>query len=182
MATCHSDLPVIVGETHHESAFEHVTGRALYTDDLGGRLTGLLHAYPVQSTNAHAKLKSVDTSGAYAVPGVVRVITAQDIPGVNDQGAKQDEPMLPGDEIMFYGQPIAWVLADTLEAAKEAAAHVVVDVEELPSLVTVQEAIEAESFHGIQPVVAKVTWMPVSNRPPIFSPVNSSSPVKSTST
>ena len=146
----------IVGETHyHESAFDHVTGQALYTDDLGGRLTGLLHAYPVQSTNAHAKLNSVDPSGAYEVPGVVRVITAQDIPGVNDQGAKQDEPMLPEDEIMFYGQPIAWVLADTLEAAREAAAHVVVDVEELPSLITVKDAIEADSFHGIQPVMAK---------------------------
>lgn len=146
----------IVGEPHyHESAFDHVTGRALYTDDLGGRLTGLLHAYPVQSTIAHATLKSVVTSGAYEVPGVVRVITAQDIPGTNDQGAKHDEPMLPVDEIMFYGQPIAWVLAESLEAAKEGAAEVIVDVEELPSLVTIQEAIEAESFHGVQPVMDK---------------------------
>lgn len=146
----------IVGETHyHESAFDHVTGRALYTDDLGGRLTGLLHAYPVQSTVAHAKLNSVDTSAAYEVPGVVRVITAQDIPGINDQGAKHDEPMLPVDEVMFYGQPIAWVLAENLEAAKEGAAEVVVDVEKLPSLVTIKEAIEADSFHGVQPVMDK---------------------------
>src|SRR5699024_9128576 len=122
----------IVGETHyHESAFDHVTGRALYTDDLGGRLTGLLHAYPVQSANAHAKLNSVGPSGAYEVPGVVRGITAQDIPGVNDQGAKPDEPMLPEDEIMFYGQPIARVLTDTLEAAGEAAAQVGGDAGEL---------------------------------------------------
>lgn len=146
----------IVGETHyHESAFDHVTGRALYTDDLGGRLTGLLHAYPVQSTVAHAKLNSVDTSAAYEVPGVVWVITAQDIPGINDQGAKHDEPMLPVDEVMFYGQPIAWVLAENLEAAKEGAAEVVVDVEKLPSLVTIKEAIEADSFHGVQPVMDK---------------------------
>ena len=127
----------IVGERHyHDSAFDHVTGRALYTDDLGGRLTGLLHAYPVQSTTAHATLKSLDASAAYDVPGVVRVLTADDIPGVNDQGAKQDEPMLPADEIMFYGQAVAWVLADDLEAAKEGAAKVVVEVEELPSLIT----------------------------------------------
>lgn len=146
----------IVGETHyHESALEHVTGRALYTDDLGGRLTNLLHAYPVQSTIAHAELKSVDTSAAYEIPGVVRVITAEDIPGVNDQGTRDDEPMLPVDEIMFYGQPIAWVFADTLEAAKEGAAHVSVEVEELPSLVTIQDAIEAESFQGLQPVINK---------------------------
>ena len=146
----------IVGETHyHESALEHVTGRALYTDDLGGRLTNLLHAYPVQSTIAHAELKSVDTSAAYEIPGVVRVITAEDIPGVNDQGTRDDEPMLPVDEIMFYGQPIAWVFADTLEAAKEGAAHVSVEVEELPSLITIQDAIEAESFQGLQPVINK---------------------------
>src|SRR5699024_5421739 len=66
----------------HESAFGHVTGSALYTDDLVGRLTGVLHAYPVQSTVAHARLNSLDVEGAYRVPGVVRVITAADIPGV----------------------------------------------------------------------------------------------------
>lgn len=146
----------IVGESHHhESAYEHVTGRALYTDDLGGRFTNLLHAYPVQSTIAHAELKSVDTSAAYNIPGVVRVITAEDIPGVNDQGTRGDEPMLPIDEIMFYGQPIAWVFAETLEAAKEGAAQVNVEFEELPSLITIQDAIEAESFQGIQPVINK---------------------------
>src|SRR5699024_4190680 len=80
---------------------------------------------------------------------------ADDIPGVNDQGAKQDEPMLPVDEIMFYGQAVAWVLAEDLEAAKEGAAKVVVEVEELPSLITIQEAIAAASFHGIQPVIDK---------------------------
>ena len=139
----------LVGERHpHESAFGHVTGSALYTDDLVGRLTGVLHAYPVQSTVAHARLNSLDVEGAYRVPGVVRVITAADIPGVNDQGVKHDEPMLPEDEIMFYGQPLAWVLAESLEAAKEAAAAVVADTDALDSLVTVREAIAADSYHG----------------------------------
>src|SRR5699024_12215030 len=96
----------IVGETHyHESAFDHVTGRALYTDDLGGRLTGLLHAYPVQSTNAHAKLNSVDPSGAYEVPGVVRVIAAQDIPGDHDPGANKAEHTLHEDDKRVDGRP-----------------------------------------------------------------------------
>ncbi|WP_166970101.1 xanthine dehydrogenase molybdopterin binding subunit [Brevibacterium atlanticum] len=139
----------IVGERHHhESAFGHVTGSALYTDDLVGRLTGVLHAYPVQSTTAHARLNSLDVAPAYEVPGVVRVITASDIPGVNDQGVKHDEPMLPTDEIMFFGQPLAWVLAEDLEAAKEGAAAVVADVDELPSLVSVRDAIAAGSYHG----------------------------------
>src|SRR5699024_10373601 len=93
----------IVGERHyHESAFDHVTGRALYTDDLGGRLTGLLHAYPVQSTTAHAALKSLDAAAAYDVPGVVRVLTADDIPGVNDHGAEQDEAKDPVEHNVVY--------------------------------------------------------------------------------
>src|SRR5699024_6956791 len=125
----------IVGERHpHESAFGHVTGSALYTDDLVGRLPGVLHAYTAQSTLAPARLTALDAAGAALVPGVVRVITAADIPGVNDQGVKHAEPMLPEDEIMFFGQPLAWVLAESLEAAKEAAAAVVADTEALDSL------------------------------------------------
>ncbi|MCO1337490.1 xanthine dehydrogenase molybdopterin binding subunit [Kocuria polaris] len=146
----------IVGESHpHESAVEHVTGTALYTDDLGHRMVGLLHAYPVQSTHAHARILNLDTAPAAAVPGVVRVITAGDIPGVNDQGAKHDEPMLPVDEVMFYGQPVAWVLGEDLEAAKAGAAAVVLECEPLPSLITIKDAIEAESYHGISPVIDK---------------------------
>ncbi|GAA1637799.1 MULTISPECIES: xanthine dehydrogenase molybdopterin binding subunit [Brevibacterium] len=146
----------VVGESHHhESAFGHVTGAALYTDDLVGRLTGVLHAFPVRSEHAHARLDSLDTAPALAVPGVVRVITAADIPGVNDQGVKHDEPMLPVDEIMYFGQPLAWVLGEDLEAAKAGAQAVTAEVTPLPSLVTVPEAIAAGSFHGIQPTIDK---------------------------
>ncbi|HJX80060.1 xanthine dehydrogenase molybdopterin binding subunit [Glutamicibacter sp.] len=146
----------IVGQRRrHESAAEHVTGTALYTDDLDQRLTGVLHAYPVQSTHAHAKILGLDTSGASKIPGVVRVITADDIPGVNDQGGKHDEPMIPADEVMFYGQPVAWVLGENLEAAKAGAAAVTVDYEPLSSLITIREAIAAERFHGINPTIDK---------------------------
>ncbi|TFH56091.1 xanthine dehydrogenase molybdopterin binding subunit [Glutamicibacter arilaitensis] len=146
----------VVGQRHrHESADGHVTGTALYTDDLSQRLSGVLHAYPVQSTLAHAKILGIETSAALAVPGVIKVITAQDIPGVNDQGAKHDEPMLPVDEVMFYGQPVAWVLGESLEAAKAGAKSVTVDYEALESLITIKDAMAANSFHGIQPEIAK---------------------------
>jgi xanthine dehydrogenase large subunit len=146
----------VVGQRHrHESADGHVTGTALYTDDLSQRLSGVLHAYPVQSTHAHAKILGIETSAALAVPGVIKVITAQDIPGVNDQGAKHDEPMLPVDEVMFYGQPVAWVLGESLEAAKAGAKSVTVDYEALESLITIKDAMAANSFHGIQPEIAK---------------------------
>jgi len=149
----------IVGQRHrHESAAAHVTGTALYTDDLAHRLSGVLHAYPVQSTVAHAKILGLDTAPALGIPGVIQVITAADIPGVNDQGAKHDEPLLPVDEVMFYGQPVAWVLGEDLEAAKAGAKAVSVDYEPLESLITVQDAIKANSFHGIQPVIQKGDW------------------------
>ena len=146
----------IVGQSQsHESAAEHATGTALYTEDLDQRLAGVLHAYPVQSTHAHAKILGLDLSGARSIPGVVRVITAEDIPGVNDQGGKHDEPMIPVDEVMFYGQPVAWVLGENLEAAKAGAAAAGVDYEPLPSLITLHDAMAAHSYHGINPTLRK---------------------------
>lgn len=152
------ESPIVGQRQRHESADAHVTGAALYTDDLTHRMSGVLHAYPVQSTCAHAKILSLDTGAANQIPGVVRVITAADIPGVNDQGAKHDEPLLPVDEVMFYGQPVAWVLGTDLEAAKAGAQAVEVRYEPLESLITVREAIEANSFHGIQPEIHKGDW------------------------
>ncbi|WP_159606875.1 xanthine dehydrogenase molybdopterin binding subunit, partial [Agromyces humi] len=82
------------------------------------------------------------------VPGVVRVLTAADVPGVNDAGVKDDEPLFPA-EAMFHGHALAWVLAETAEAARLGAAAVRVEYETLPSIITVPEAIEAGSFQGI---------------------------------
>jgi xanthine dehydrogenase large subunit len=141
----------VVGEPlPHESAALHVTGEALYTDDLVLRTRDVLHAWPVQSAHAHARVTALDAAPAYAVPGVVRVLTAADVPGVNDAGVKHDEPLFPA-EAMYHGHAVCWVLGETLEAARLGAAAVAVDYEPLPSLVTVQEAIEAESFQGAQP-------------------------------
>ena len=110
----------------------------------------VLHAYPVQAPHAHARITGLDVEPALDVPGVVRVLTADDVPGVNDAGVKHDEPLFP-DEVMFYGHAVCWVLGETLEAARLGALAVEVDYEPLPSLVTVREAIAAESFQGGQP-------------------------------
>lgn len=134
----------------HESAALHVTGRALYTDDLWVRTHGVLHAHPVQAPHAHALVTRLHTAPALEVPGVVRVLTADDVPGVNDAGAKLDEPLFPS-EVMFFGHAVCWVLGESLEAARLGALAVEVDYEPLPSIVTVREAIEAESFQGGQP-------------------------------
>jgi xanthine dehydrogenase large subunit len=142
--------PVVGLAVPHESAALHVTGEALYTDDLVGRTRDVLHAWPVQVFQAHARIVALRTEPAHAVPGVVRVLTAADVPGVNDAGVKHDEPLFP-DEVMFHGHAVCWVLAESIEAARLGAEAVEVELEPLPSLVTVREAIEAGSFQGGQP-------------------------------
>ncbi len=127
-----------------------MTGEALYTDDLVLRTKDVLHAYPVQAPHAHARITALRTEPAYDVPGVVRVLTAADVPGVNDAGVKHDEPLFP-DEVMFHGHAVCWVLGETLEAARLGAAAVEVEYEPLPSLVTIREAIAAGSFQGAAP-------------------------------
>ena len=142
--------PVVGQAIPHESAAGHVTGEAFYTDDLVLRTKDVLHAYPVQAPHAHARVTALRTEPAYDVAGVVRVLTAADVPGVNDAGVKHDEPLFP-DEVMFHGHAVCWVLAESLEAARLGAAAVEVDYEPLPSLVTLREAVEAGSFQGGRP-------------------------------
>ncbi|MFE0367731.1 xanthine dehydrogenase molybdopterin binding subunit [Streptomyces tendae] len=146
------EKPVVGLSMPHESAVQHVTGTALYTDDLVHRTKDVLHAYPVQVMKARGRVTAVRTGAALAVPGVVRVLTGADVPGVNDAGMKHDEPLFP-DEVMFHGHAVAWVLGETLEAARIGAAAVEVDLEELPSLITLQDAIAADSYHGARPVM-----------------------------
>jgi len=148
------DRPVVGLAVSHESADLHVTGTALYTQDLVGRTHGTLHAWPVQAPHAHARITSLRTEGAYDVPGVVRVLTAEDVPGLNDAGEKHDEPLFPA-EVMFYGHAVCWVLGETLEAARQGAARVEVDYEPLPALVSVHDAIEAGSYQGHQRTVSR---------------------------
>ncbi|MGO1991387.1 MAG: xanthine dehydrogenase molybdopterin binding subunit [Corynebacterium sp.] len=149
----------VVGESHpHESASLHVTGTALYTDDLVNRYPGVLHAEPVQSPHAHARIVSLDATAALALDGVVRVLTSADVPGVNDAGTKHDEPLFPeasGGEVMFHGHAVCWVLGESHEAARLGAAAVEVEYEELPAVLSLTDAIGAGSFHGAQPTMLR---------------------------
>jgi xanthine dehydrogenase large subunit len=130
----------------HESARGHVTGEALYTDDLLGRFPNLLHAWPVTAPYAHARVKRLDAAPALDEPGVVTTLDAADAPGEADSGpTRHDEPLFPS-EVMFHRQPIAWVLGETLDAAQRGAARVHVEYEPLPAVLTIQQAIDAGSF------------------------------------
>jgi xanthine dehydrogenase large subunit len=148
------DMPVVGIELPHESAALHVTGQALYTDDLVDRLPGTLTAWPLQAPHAHAKITRLDVAPAYDVPGVIKVLTADDVPGVNDAGIKHDEPLFPS-EVMFYGHAICWVLGETEEAARVGSEAIQVSYQPLPSLLTPAEAIAAESFQGHQRVISR---------------------------
>jgi xanthine dehydrogenase large subunit len=130
----------------HESARGHVTGEALYTDDLLGRFPNLLHAWPVTAPHAHARVKRLIAAPALDEPGVVTTLDAADASGEADSGpSRHDEPLFPS-EVMFHRQPVAWVLGETLDAAQRGAARVQVEYEPLPAILTIQEAIDAGSF------------------------------------
>lgn len=145
--------PIVGIRAPHESAKLHVTGTAMYTDDVAAHTPGVLTAWPVQSTHAHAHVR-VDVSGAYDVPGVVRVLSADDVPGVNDAGVHNDEPLFPS-VAQFYGHALVWVLGDTEEAARLGAERVTIDYTPMPSLITVKEAIDSDSFQGNERTVSR---------------------------
>ncbi len=139
-------MTVVGRPVPHESADDHVTGRALYTDDLCGRFTNLLHAWPIVAPHAHARLLSLDAAPALAEPGVVHVLTGADVRGEGNTGAaRHDEPLFPV-EIMFHQQPVAWVLADTLDAAQQGARRATAVYEPLPAVLTIEDAIAARRF------------------------------------
>ncbi len=130
----------------HESAEGHVTGTALYTDDLVGRFPETLHAWPVMAPHAHAKVIDLDVSPALRHPGVVTTLTTRDVPGEGDSGAnRHDEPLFP-DEVLYHSQPVAWVLGETLEAARQGASGVRVRYEALPAILDIEPAIAQQSF------------------------------------
>ena len=118
---------------------EKVIGATRYAADL--TRPGLLHARVVGSIYAHARIRGVDAEAALAVPGVVAVLTAKDLPIVAFGEERRFEP-LADTEAVFAGQPVALVIASSEAAAADAARLVVVDVEPLPVVVDVLAATE----------------------------------------
>ena len=145
--------------TTHESAVGHVTGRAVYADEQHPP-QGLLSLYPVQAPHAHARILAVDVSAALTMPGVVTVLTATDVPGTNDLGPiVHDEPVMPADLVSFYGQAVAWVVAEDETRAAAAAKAVRVDYEALPAILDVHAAIAAIMIAMIFVHVYAALWV-----------------------
>jgi len=137
----------VSNQKSHESAVGHVSGKAVYTDDQ--RLpAGMLSLYPVLSPQARAKITKLDCTAAYEVAGLVTILTADDVPGENDTGVIiHDEVMLPTDEVSYWGQVVVWAVGETEEAARQAAAKVIVEYAPLPAILSIQAAIAADSYH-----------------------------------
>jgi xanthine dehydrogenase large subunit len=130
----------------HDSASGHVTGRALYLDDMPVT-PGTLEAALVLSPHPHARIKRIDFSKALAADGVVDAIAAKDIPGRNDIAPiKTDEPLLPADIVEYEGQPVAAIAATTLDLARAAAKLVTIEYEELPAILSIEDAIARERY------------------------------------
>ena len=127
----------------HDSAARHVQGSAAYVDDLP-EPAGTLHVAPGSAGAARGSIRSVDLDPVRAAPGVVAVLTAADIPGVNDcSPAFGDDPILAAGEVLFHGQVVFAVVAATRDAARRAARRARIEVEARPPRVTVDDGLAA---------------------------------------
>ncbi|KAL7943851.1 xanthine dehydrogenase [Trichoderma barbatum] len=133
----------------HVAALKQTTGEAQYTDDIPPMKNELYGCW-VLSTRAHAKIKSIDYSVALDMPGVVDYVDKEDMPSeaANRFGPPNfDELFFADGEVLTAGQAIAMILATSASKAQEAARAVKVEYEDLPAILTIEEAIQKDSFH-----------------------------------
>jgi xanthine dehydrogenase large subunit len=129
----------------HDSAAKHVSGEAIYVDDLPERV-GMLHAAVGLSTHAHAEIVRMDLDPVRRAPGVIAVVRASDVPGVNDIG-----PVFPGDPLFadgtveYAGQALFAVAAATVEQARRAARMAKLEYRELDAILTIEDALAKEA-------------------------------------
>ena len=134
----------VVGHSEKLSnGLEKVSGETRFAGDLN--LPGMLHARLVLSLYAHARIKKIDTSAALKVPGVVRVVTAADLPLVTEASESRRRNPLAKDEVIFYGQPVAVVLGETEAAALDGVNQIQVEYEVLPAAIDLLDAMKQDA-------------------------------------
>ena len=137
----------------HDAAPLHVTGAARYTDDIPLPSDALHLAFGL-STCAHGRVTAMDLAAVRAAPGVVAVFSAEDWPEMPDcSPSLGDEPLLATGEVHYVGQPVFLVVADSHLAARKAARLGKITYEDRPALLTVEEALAANSRFEAGPVV-----------------------------
>ncbi len=143
-STAKGAAPDIIGaELPHDSAEKHVSGRALYVDDMP-EPQGLLHVQFGLSTRAHARLVKLDLDAVRIAPGVIVVLTAEDIPGKNDVSPiAGDDPLFADGEVLYHGQALFAVAAETREAARAALRLAKVEYEDRLAILDIVAARKA---------------------------------------
>jgi CO/xanthine dehydrogenase Mo-binding subunit len=139
-------LKVVGQSVLRRDGLGHVTGKTVYVDDIN--FPDMLHLKMVRSPVPHARIKGIDFSAAEKVPGFVRALTYKDVPkniytilcliGVGPD----EEPVLAEDKVLYKSEQIAAIIAETEEAAMEAVSKVNLDLEELPAVFDVEEALK----------------------------------------
>ena len=124
-------------------AIEKILGKARFTADYANLYKNLVYVYSVRTKYAHARIRKIDVSEAEKVPGVLKVITHKDIPGVNDVGyVIPDQPLLAYNKVRYIGDIIALIVAEDPYIAEEAAEKVYVDCEPLPVILDPLEIVD----------------------------------------
>ena len=125
-------------------AHAKVTGKAKFADDM--KFANVLHAAPVYSDFVHARILSIDTSAAEKVPGVIRVLTAKDVPGENRFGQIiRDYRIFADDKIRYHGDVVALIVAETREIAIHAVLLVKVNAESMPAVLDPEAAMLSDA-------------------------------------
>jgi xanthine dehydrogenase large subunit len=131
---------------NNSDVIKHIKGESQFIDDFAVP-EGTLYASVFTSTIAHAKILNLDVSEAENIPGVIRVLTYADIPGINQVGGIiQDESLLAENEVHFVGEPIALILAESQEVAKTARSEIKIDFEDLEIILDPRRAFEINSL------------------------------------
>jgi xanthine dehydrogenase large subunit len=131
--------------TRHESAHLHVSGQALYTDDIP-LPSNTLHAAFGLSSIAHGRIRTLDLAPVQSFPGVFAVATAADVPGENNYGsAVHDDPIFAPGLVEYVGAPLFAVAADTYTTARKAARRAQVTYEPLPAILDIRVALAANA-------------------------------------
>lgn len=138
-----SEFSVLGRRLPKVNAWAHLTGTALYADDI--RLPRMLHGRLLRSTHPHARIKRLDVARALAHPGVVAIVTGADMPEkMGIMPSTQDETALAVDKVRYVGEPVAAVAALDEDTAYEALSLIDVDYEALEPIFTIEEALERE--------------------------------------